>query len=207
MKLLDGMIRSFENIGYGIGLAVIIAAILLFIVFAIKKGNQISPFTYLMAVILVPLLALQFSLMFGAMAVQKKINKVEESINVYSRLLDQNDDTSEYMDGIYDIIDRYQGVIPGLFSENGALTIGQINRNDVGGSLLAPAKSYVSKFLRNRILLSLLFIVVAMTGMILLADVGGSGGYHRTASRRGRGRVTSRRGSAGRRSGRRTRRY
>lgn len=207
MKLLDGMIHSFENIGYGVGLAVVIAAILLFIVFAIRKGNQISPFSYVVAVILVPVLALQFSLMFGAISVQKKIKTVENSIDVYSQLLEQNDDTSEFMDGIYDIIDKYQSVIPGLFSENGTLEIGQIDRRDVGGSLLAPAKSYVSKYLRNRILLAILFTFVAMAGVILLADVGGPGSYHRTASRRGRERVPSRRESSSRRSARRTRRY
>ena len=55
MKLLDGMIHSFVNIGYGIGIAVIISAILIVILLAITGGNRISPLSYLIAIILTPL--------------------------------------------------------------------------------------------------------------------------------------------------------
>ncbi len=205
MRLLDEMIRSFENIGYGIGLSIIVAAVLLLVIYAIRKGNQISPFTFLIAVILIPLLSLQFSLMFGAISVQVKVNNVEKSINAYTQLLSSDDSVSEYMDDVYAFIDKFQSLVPAFSPEMGSLPLGQIDKNDVGGSLLAPAKSYLKKFISHKILWSVLFTVIAMVGMILLSDIGVS---HRTRRSSVRGeRVSSRRDSYGRRSGRRSRRY
>lgn len=205
MRLLDEMIRSFENIGYGIGLSVIIAAILLLIVYAIRKGDQISPFTFLIAVILIPLLSLQFSLMFGAISVQGKVNNVEKSINAYTQLFSSDDNVSEYMDEVYAFVEKFQTLVPAFSPEMGSLPLGQIDKNDVGGSLLAPAKSYLKKFINHKILWSVLFTVIAMAGMILLSDIGVSR-VSRRSSVRGE-RVASRRDSYGRRSGRRSRRY
>lgn len=205
MRLLDEMIRSFENIGYGIGLSVIIAAILLLIVYAIRKGDQISPFTFLIAVILIPLLSLQFSLMFGAISVQGKVNNVEKSINAYTQLFSSDDNVSEYMDEVYAFVEKFQTLVPAFSPEMGSLPLGQIDKNDVGGSLLAPAKSYLKKFINHKILWSVLFTVIAMAGMILLSDIGVSR-VSRRSSVRGE-RVASRRDSYSRRSGRRSRRY
>ena len=205
MELLDGMIHSFVNIGYGIGLAIIIAAILLFVVLAIKGGSQISPLSYLIAIILTPLLVLQFSLMFGAISVKGQIQEAEDTINGYAQLLVWGDNGFDSMEDVYDMVNEFQGILPGLTSELGSLTLGQVDKNDIGGSLMRPAKSYINKYMFFRILWSFLFSVVAFLGMLFLSEGGSTSNYRRTSMHRER--VPSRRNTSGHRPSRRTRRY
>lgn len=205
MELLDGMIHSFVNIGYGIGLAIIIAAILLFVVLAMKGGSQISPLSYLIAIILAPLLVLQFSLMFGAISAKGKIQETEDTINGYAQLLVWGDNGFDSMEDVYDMVNEFQGILPGLTSELGSLTLGEVDKNDIGGSLMRPAKSYINKYIFFRILWSFLFSVVAFLGMLFLSEGGGTSNYRRTSMHRER--VPSRRSTSGHRPSRRTRRY
>lgn len=56
MKLFNNVIQDPMNIAYGIGLAIIIAGILLFVIITVKGNNKITPFCYLTTIILTPLL-------------------------------------------------------------------------------------------------------------------------------------------------------
>ena len=52
MELLDSIIHGSMNIGFGIGLAIIIATVLLIVVFAIRGEKSNSSLCYLPALIL-----------------------------------------------------------------------------------------------------------------------------------------------------------
>lgn len=205
MKLLDGMIHSFVNIGYGIGIAVIISAILLVILLAITGGNRISPLSYLIAIILTPLLVLQLSLLFGAISVKGQIQEAEETINAYAQLLVWSENGIDSMEDVYDILNEFQSIVPGLTSKLGTLTIGQVDKNDIGGSLMRPAKSYINKYIFFRVLWSLIFSLSAFVGMLLLSESTSTSNYRKTSMHKER--VSSRRASSGHRPSRRIRRY
>ena len=205
MELLDSAIHASVNIMYGIGLAVIIAAVLLFVVFALKGGNSISPFCYLLAIILTPLLSLQFSLMFGAISAKQGVNDLADTINGYAQLIVWTDNGYSSMEDISDAIEEFQGFLPGLSADLGQLTLGKVDKNDIGGSLMGPSKSYLNKYILFRILWSIIFCAIAIVAMIVLSDGGGTSNYRRSHIRTER--VSSRRSSDGRRPSRRTRRY
>ena len=205
MELLDSIIHGSMNIGFGIGLAIIIAAVLLIIVFAIRGEKSNSPLCYLPALILAVLLSFQFSLMFGAITAKKEIDNLSDTINSYIQLITIGDNTSSSMDEISSIIENIQNLVPGLSGDMGQLTLGKVDKSDIGGSLMAPSKSYLSKYILFRILWSLLFVVVATISMIILPSYGGTSNYRKSHIRGER--VSSRRSSDGRRPSRRTRRY
>ena len=205
MELLDSIIHGSMNIGFGIGLAIIIAAVLLIIVFAIRGEKSNSPLCYLPALILAVLLSFQFSLMFGAITAKKEIDNLSDTINSYIQLITIGDNTSSSMDEISSIIENIQNLVPGLSGDMGQLTLGKVDKSDIGGSLMAPSKSYLSKYILFRILWSLLFVVVATISMIILPSYGGISNYRKSHIRGER--VSSRRSSDGRRPSRRTRRY
>ena len=205
MELLDSIIHGSMNIGFGIGLAIIIAAVLLIIVFAIRGEKSNSPLCYLPALILAVLLSFQFSLMFGAITAKKEIDNLSDTINSYIQLITIGDNTSSSMDEISSIIENIQNLVPGLSGDMGQLTLGKVDKSDIGGSLMAPSKSYLSKYILFRILWSLLFVVVATISMIILPSYGGASNYRKSHIRGER--VSSRRSSDGRRPSRRTRRY
>ena len=193
------------NIGFGIGLAIIIAAVLLIIVFAIRGEKSSSPLCYLPALILAVLLSFQFSLMFGAITAKKEIDNLSDTINSYIQLITIGDNASSSMDEIVSIVENIQNLVPGLSGDMGELTLGKVDKSDIGGSLMAPSKSYLSKYILFRILWSLLFVVVATISMIMLPSYGGTSNYRKSHIRGER--VSSRRSSDGRRPNRRTRRY
>ena len=205
MELLDSIIHGSMNIGFGIGLAIIIAAVLLIIVFAIRGEKSNSPLCYLPALILAVLLSFQFSLMFGAITAKKEIDNLSDTLNSYIQLITIGDNTSSSMDEISSIIENIQNLVPGLSGDMGQLTLGKVDKSDIGGSLMAPSKSYLSKYILFRILWSLLFVVVATISMIILPSYGGTSNYRKSHIRGER--VSSRRSSDGRRPSRRTRRY
>ena len=205
MDLVDCLIRNSINVGYGIGLAIIIAAVLLIVVLAIRGEKTISPLCYLPALILAVLLSFQFSLMFGAITAKKEVDNLSDTINSYIQLITIGDNTSSSMDEISSIIENIQNLIPGLSGNMGQLILGKVNKSDIGGSLMAPSKSYLSKYILFRILWSLLFVVVATISMIMLPCYGGTSNYRKSHIRGER--VSSRRSSDGRRPSRRTRRY
>ena len=205
MELLDSIIHNSMNIGFGIGLAIIIAAVLLIIVFAIRGEKSSSPLCYLPALILAVLLSFQFSLMFGAITAKKEIDNLSDTINSYIQLITIGDNASSSMDEIVSIVENIQNLVPGLSGDMGELTLGKVDKSDIGGSLMAPSKSYLSKYILFRILWSLLFVVVATISMIMLPSYGGTSNYRKSHIRGER--VSSRRSSDGRRPNRRTRRY
>ena len=91
MKLFNNVIQDPMNIAYGIGLAIIIAGILLFVIIAVKGSNKITPFCYLTTIILTPLLAFQFSLMFRAIALKEEITNItKEGINEAKRSVEES---------------------------------------------------------------------------------------------------------------------
>ncbi len=51
------------------------------------------------------------------------------------------------MEDVYDMVNEFQGILPGLTSELGSLTLGQVDKNDIGGSLMRQAKSYINKYI------------------------------------------------------------
>ena len=205
MELLDDFIHNSFNIGYGIGLAIIISAFILIVVVVVRGEKSISPFCYLLALVLAVLLSLQFSFMFGAIKAKEEINNVSGSINGYAKLITSSDCGYSTTEDIGQLIEEFQKLIPGLSAEMGQLTLGRVDKSDIGGSLMAPAKSYLNKYILFRILWSLLFVVVATISMIMLPCYGGTSNYRKSHIRRER--VSSRRSSDGRRPSRRTRRY
>ena len=205
MELLDSIIHGSMNVGFGIGLAIIIAAVLLIIVFAIRGEKSNSPLCYLPALILAVLLSFQFSLMFGAITAKKEVDNLSDTINSYIQLITIGDNASSSMDEIGSIIENIQNLVPGLSGDIGQLTLGKVDKSDIGESLMAPSKSYLSKYILFRILWSLLFVVVATISMIILPSYGGTSNYRKSHIRGER--VSSRRSSDGRRPSRQTRRY
>jgi hypothetical protein len=115
------------------------------------------------------------------------------------------ENASSTMDDIGSFVENIQNLVPGLSGDMGQLTLGKVDKSDIGGSLMAPSKSYLSKYILFRILWSLLFIVVASISMIMLPSYGGTSNYRKSHIRGER--VSSRRSSDGRRPYRRTRRY
>lgn len=205
MELLDSIIHSSMNIAFGIGLAIIIAAVLLIIVFTIKGKKSNSLFGYLHALILAVFLSFQFSLMFGAITAKKEVDNISDSINGYVRLISMRDNTSPTIDDIASIVEKLQNLVPDLSEDMGQLTLGKVDKNDIGGSLMAPAKSYLNKYIIFRILWSLLFVVVATISMIILSNYGDTSKYRKIHIRGEK--ISSRRSSDGRRLSRRSRRY
>lgn len=193
------------NIGLGIGLAIIIATVLLIVVFAIRGEKSNSPLCYLPALILAVLLSFQFSLMFGAITAKKEVDNISDTINGYIQLITIGDNASSSMDEIGSIIENIQNLVPGLSGDMGQLTLGKVDKSDIGGSLMAPSKSYLSKYILFRILWSLLLVVVATISMLMLPSYGGASNYRKSHIRGER--VSSRRSLDGRRPNRRTRRY
>ena len=205
MELLDSIIHSSMNIGFGIGLAIIIAAVLLMVVFAIRGEKSHSPLCYLPALILAVLLSFQLSLIFGAISAKKEVDNISDTVNGYIQLITMGDNTPSTMDDIGSFVENIQNLVPNLSEDVGQLTLGKVDKSDIGGSLMAPSKSYLSKYILFRILWSLLFIVVATISMIMLPSYGGASNYRKSHIRGER--VSSRRSSDGRRPNRRTRRY
>ena len=193
------------NIGLGIGLAIIIATVLLIVVFAIRGEKSNSPLCYLPALILAVLLSFQFSLMFGAITAKKEVDNISDTINGYIQLITIGDNASSSMDEIGSIIENIQNLVPGLSGDMGQLTLGKVDKSDIGGSLMAPSKSYLSKYILFRILWSLLLVVMATISMLMLPSYGGASNYRKSHIRGER--VSSRRSLDGRRPNRRTRRY
>ena len=133
------------------------------------------------------------------------VKDLADTINGYAQLIVWTDNGYSSMEDISDAIEEFQGFLPGLSADLGQLTLGKVDKNDIGGSLMGPSKSYLNKYILFRILWSIIFCAIAIVAMIVLSDGGGTSNYRRSHIRTER--VSSRRSSDGRRPSRRTRRY
>lgn len=202
MKLFNNVIQDPMNIAYGIGLAIIIAGILLFVIIAVKGSNKITPFYYLTTIILTPLLAFQFSLMFRAIALKEEITNISNFINSYAQFLPLEENSS-VIESINEVIEDFQTLTPGISTEIGPLTLGKIDQNNIGGSLIAPTKANLNKYISIRIIWTLLFSVIAVIIMIVFSNNSNTSKYRRENIRSER--INSRRSYEGRRPNRRKR--
>lgn len=202
MKLFNNVIQDPMNIAYGIGLAIITAGVLLFVIIAVKGSNKITPFCYLTTIILTPLLAFQFSLMFRAIALKEEITNISNFINGYSQFLPLEENSS-VIESINEVIEDFQTLTPGISTEIGSLTLGKIEQNDIGGSLIAPTKANLNKYISIRIIWALLFSIIAVIMMIIFSNNSNTSKYRRENIRSER--INSRRSYEGRRPNRRKR--
>lgn len=183
VRLLDELIYSSVNIWYGVGLAIIISAILLSILYLIKSGKEISILSFLISIILIPLLSYHLSYMFGAIELKNNINEIELMLEGFS-----------FIDNPNTIINDLKGIISGLTDD---LEAAYIEDNDFSESFVSYAKEYINNFILVRIFWSVLFTIIGTIAMILVSDYGVSkkSGYSSLRKER----VVSRRVSESRR--------
>lgn len=81
---MNTFIEQSSNIWWGITTAIVVVAILYFIMYALLRGRRsFSPFSYLIAILLLPLLAFQCYLLFGAISVKHTCSEVTEWIDAF----------------------------------------------------------------------------------------------------------------------------
>lgn len=178
MELVDELIDSHVMIWSGLGVSIIIIAIILLAVSLLKGGQNISPLSCLAAIIFLPLLTYQFSFMFGAFAAKDDIRSIEERINTCALLLDSDDAE----DGLYEILSDVQSILPGLSAELGLMPLGEVDENNIGGSLMSYAQSHINRYILFRFIWSAVFVILAVMTMLFLTSAG-SGGSRRSSSR------------------------
>ena len=82
MRILNHFIDAYSSAWYGIVAAVIVVAVLFFVIAAMQGGNKrFSPLTYVLGAALTAFLSFQFMFMIGAIMFKIDCNDVTSMIN------------------------------------------------------------------------------------------------------------------------------
>lgn len=177
MEILNTFIEQASNIWWGIVAAVVVIGTLYLIIYIIQGGSKsFSPLGFLFAVPLLPLLAFQFYLLFGAVSVKHKCSEIaiwidavvpiEESNGIFSR--EEIDET----------LKQLVVVFPLAASLIDPEDISIENGNTLGEALTHKITSYLNWYIVRRVAWSVGFIVIAFGGVVLIQSQS-SVSYHR----------------------------
>lgn len=181
-SILSNLISYFSNIWIGIGVGFIVSLFLLGIASFVWKNKSLSILSFAIAVLLVPCIAYHASKLYGVYKLNDAIDTAVASANIVGSLIGgsslfNSDLASDAMD------------VLGFFVPEVNDVRNAVNEISNGGKeIMEQVENYVMWYTVRRVLWSLLFIVIAFTGMYFTME-NSSGSYsrgtrtHRSADR------------------------
>lgn len=154
-NILENLILYFSNIWIGIGIAVLVAA-LLFCLALIIPGRRPTPFTYIICLLLIPPTAYQVSRIYGAYTLSDYLQTLVSSANYVSSgvsslvpdLQIEDNDLIEILSVFIPEANEIQDFISGLANQ--------------GSKIVEEANDYIKSYIINRILWLSSFMVTAV---------------------------------------------
>ena len=165
MGILNTFIEQASNIWWGIVAAVIVVAIIYLIIYFIANPSKaFSPFSFLVGVPLLPLLAFQFYLLFGACGIKQKCNEIATWIDA---LVPQETFASDYSrEDVANVIDELSIVFPFFSQFIDTEAFAQSDDTSLGNAITHKFRTYLNWYIVRRVAWSIGFIALAIIGII-----------------------------------------
>ncbi|MBR1682271.1 MAG: hypothetical protein IJ700_02770 [Bacteroidaceae bacterium] len=187
MNILGIFIKQASNIWLGIVAAIVVIAVIYLIIYVLQGGNKkFTPLSYLIAVPLLPLLAIQLFLLFGSISLKHTCSEVASWIDVL--VPEKSTDGSFSREDINDAVSQAVAAFPVAATLIDAELITQDEDMTLGEALTHKVHVYLNWYIVRRVAWSMCFIAVAILGIsILMEHTKGRGVQIRrgTVSRRG----------------------
>lgn len=182
--ILKNLIITNSNIWYGIGIAVIVIALLYGIIAFINNNKNYTILSFAIGLVLLPFLSFQMSRLYGAIETSCTLDEtveiassVKETISEVTGLSAQDSEdafslASNFIPGVSGLVDAGTGL------------------SKLSGVMLDKAYSYLNWYIARRVLWSFGFLAIAALGICFTLDSGRSSGrrtssrYERISSRR-----------------------
>lgn len=167
MNILGTFIEQASNIWWGIAAAIVVVAVLYFIIYALHGGARtFSPLSLLPAIPLLPLLSFQFFLLFGSISLKHTCKEVASWIDVL--VPDQSPDHSFSREDVNAVVAQAVSVFPMATKLIDTELITQNEDMSLGKALTHKVQGYLNWYIVRRVAWSLGFIVVAVIVSILM---------------------------------------
>ncbi len=171
MNILGTFIEQASNIWWGIAAAVFAVAVLYATVYYIFDGKKkFSPLSYLVAVPLLPLLAIQFFLLFGSVSLKHTCTDVAGWIDAF--VPETSADGPISRETINEITSQAAAVFPIATKLIDVELLTQDNGMSLGEALTHKVYTYLNWYIVRRTAWSIGFLVIAVVGIVLLMEKG-----------------------------------
>lgn len=182
--ILKNLITENSNIWYGIGIGVIVVALLYGIIAFMNNNKKFTILSFAIGLVLLPFLSFQMSRLCGAIETRCTLDEtieiassVKETISEVTGLSAQDSEdalslASDFIPGVSGLVDAGTGL------------------SKLSGVMLDKAYSYLNWYIVRRVLWSLGFIIIATLGICFTFEGGNTSGrrislrYERVSSRR-----------------------
>lgn len=189
MSILGTFIEQASNIWWGIAAAVFVVAILYAIIYFLFNGEKkFSPLSYLVAVPLLPLLTVQFFLLFGSVSLKHTCTDVAGWIDAF--VPETSADGPVSREQINEIATQAAAVFPIATKLIDVELLTQENGMTLGEALTHKVHTYLNWYIVRRTAWSIGFVVIAIVGIVMLMEKGYNARRRETAARRGQPRAT-----------------
>lgn len=189
MSILNTFIEQASNIWWGIATAVLTVAILYAIIYAvINGGKRFSPLSYFVAVPLLPLLAVQFFLLFGSVSLKHTSTEVAGWIDAFVPETSAGGLVSR--ENINEITRQATVFFPIATKLIDTDLITQDNGMSLGEALTHKVHTYLNWYIIRRSAWIFGFIVIGTTGILFFTEKARTQNPYRSASRPKQGRTS-----------------
>lgn len=182
MEIINTFIEQASNIWWGIVAAIVVTAVLYIIIYILQGGSKsFTPLRILFAVPLLPLLAFQFYLLFGAMSVKHRCSEVAVWIDtlVPAQSADGGFSREEVDEALNQLISVFPLATTWIEPEDIATDKG----NTLGEALTNKIHTYLNWFIVRRVAWSMGFMLLAVVGIMFTQPTKAS---HRSSQHRER---------------------
>ena len=165
MEILNTFIEQASNIWWGIVAAIGIVGLLYLVIYVILGGTKtFSPFSYLTAIPLLPLLAIQFYLLFGAISTKHKCSEISSWIDAFAP--EQVYDGSYSREDINAAIQELTSIFPFSTKFIDIEAVANSQETSLGKAITKKFRAYLNWYIFRRLLWSLCFILAAVIAII-----------------------------------------
>ena len=158
------VIEGASSIGWGILIATVVTAMVYLIIYNMYgKDKRFTPISFIIAPILVALLTYQCSLLVGAIKVKNQCNDIAIMINSFlpQNVVRDAIDTDE----LENAIEQASVFFPVLSELIDIRAIRMDKSSSLGKAITKNINSKINWFIVRRVLLSLLFVLIATLGL------------------------------------------
>lgn len=167
MGILNTFIEQASNIWWGIIAAIVVVAVLYLILYMMFGGSKsFSPLGFVFAVPLLPLLAIQFFLLFGSLSVKHSCTEAAAWIDAL--IPEQSFDGSYSREDIREGTSKFVAAFPLFSTLVDTEDISPESGYTLGESLTRKIQTYLNWYIVRRVAWTLGFVVVAILGVVLL---------------------------------------
>lgn len=165
MNILSTFIEQAGNIWWGILAAIVVVAILYLIIFVLFRGRkEFTTISYLAGVPLLPLLAIQFFLLFGSISIKNTCTDIANWIDAFVPEQPANDLFSR--ENINEAISQVTSAFPIANKLIEPEVLAEENGYTLGEALTHKVQVYLNWYIVRRVAWSMGFIVLGCIGIL-----------------------------------------